>query len=306
MKRALNACVLLFGISLLMGLLFLSCEQAPQSAVPDMAAIQATVDKAVAEAVGKGGSARMDLVRQSTLENILKNGELRVGFESGYVPFEMTNKKGEFIGFDMDYGRRLAKEMGVKFVPVNTAWDGIIPALMTDKFDIIMGGMTITQERNLKISFADPYIVVGQTILLNNKHEGTVKSYKDLNDPKYILTSRLGTTGEQAIKKYMPKATYKSFETEADAGLEVINGKADALVYDLPFCGYLYGSQGKGKTVFLDEPFTYEPLAWAIRKGDPDFLNFLNNFLRQSRGDGFYEKLYAKYIIGTDWKAELE
>lgn len=250
--------------------------------------------------------ADIELAKKSHVEKILERGELRVGFESGYVPFEMTDKKGNFIGFDMDFGRRLAKSMGVKFVPINTAWDGIIPALMTDKFDIIMGGMTITQERNLKILFADPYIVVGQSILLNKKHEGKVLSYKDLNDPKFILTSRMGTTGEQAIKKYIPKATYKGFESEAEAGLEVINGKADALVYDLPFCGFLYGSQGRGKTIFLNEPFTYEPLAWAINKGDPDFLNYLNNFLRQSKGDGFYEQVYNKWIIGSDWKKELE
>ena len=250
--------------------------------------------------------ADIELAKKSTIEKILKRGELRVGFESGYIPFEMTDKKGNFIGFDMDYARHMAKAMGVKFVPVNTEWDGIIPALMTDKFDIIMGGMTITQERNLKINFADPYIVVGQTILLHKKHEGKVKSYKDLNDPKYILTGRLGTTGEQAIKKFMPKATYKSFQSEAEAGLEVINGKADALVYDLPFCGHLYASQGKGKTIFLNEPFTYEPLAWAINKGDPDFLNWLNNFLRQTKGDGFYDRLYQKWIIGSDWKKELE
>jgi polar amino acid transport system substrate-binding protein len=250
--------------------------------------------------------ADIELAKKSHVEKILERGELRVGFESGYVPFEMTDKKGNFIGFDMDFGRRLAKSMGVKFVPVNTAWDGIIPALMTDKFDIIMGGMTITQERNLKILFADPYIVVGQSILLNKKHEGKVLSYKDLNDPKFILTSRMGTTGEQAIKKYIPKATYKGFESEAEAGMEVINGKADAMVYDLPFCGFLYGSQGKGKTVFLNEPFTYEPLAWAINKGDPDFLNYLNNFLRQAKGDGFYEQVYNKWIIGSDWQKELQ
>jgi len=250
--------------------------------------------------------ADIDLAKKSTIEGILKRGELRVGFESGYVPFEMTNKKGEFIGFDMDFGRRLAKSMGVKFVPVNTAWDGIIPALITGKLDIIMGGMTITQERNLKVNFANPYIVVGQTILLNNKLKDQVKSYKDLNNPKFILTSRMGTTGEQAIKKYIPKATYKGFESEAEAGLEVINGKADALVYDLPFIGFLYGSQGKEKTVFLSEPFTYEPLAWAINRGDPDFLNYLNNFLRQSKGDGFYDRMYKKWITGTKWKAELK
>ena len=250
--------------------------------------------------------ADIDLAKKSTIEQIMKRGELRVGFESGYVPFEMTNKKGEFIGFDMDFGRQLAKSMGVKFVPINTAWDGIIPALMTGKLDIIMGGMTITQERNLKVNFAEPYIVVGQTILINKKLKDKVLSFKDLNNPKYILTSRMGTTGEQAIKKYIPKATYKGFESEAEAGLEVINGKADALVYDLPFCGFLYGSQGKGKTIFLSDPFTYEPLAWAINKGDPDFLNYLNNFLRQSKGDGFYDRMYKKWITGTKWKAELE
>ncbi len=251
-------------------------------------------------------SADINLAKKSTIQTILKRGELRVGFESGYVPFEMTDKKGNFIGFDMDYGRRLAKAMGVKFVPVNTAWDGIIPALVTGKFDIIMGGMTITQERNLKISFADPYIIVGQTILLNSKLKDRVISYKDLNNPKYIVTSRMGTTGEQAIKKYIPKATYKGFESEAEAGMEVINGKADALVYDLPFCGFLYGSQGKGKTIFLSDPFTYEPLAWAINQGDPDFLNFLNNFLRQTKGDGFYDRLYKKWITGTSWKKDLK
>jgi len=250
--------------------------------------------------------ADIDLAQKSTIEQILKRGELRVGFESGYVPFEMTNKKGEFIGFDMDFGRRLAKSMGVKFVPVNTAWDGIIPALMTGKLDIIMGGMTITQERNLKVNFDDTYIVVGQTILINKKLQKQVLSYKDLNNPKYIVTSRMGTTGEQAIKKYIPKATYKGFESEAEAGLEVINGKADALVYDLPFCGFLYGSQGKGKTIFLSDPFTYEPLAWAINRGDPDFLNYLNNFLRQTKGDGFYDRMYKKWITGSEWKAELE
>ena len=165
--------------------------------------------------MGTAFGADIELAKKSHIQKILQRGELRVGFESGYMPFEMTNKKGEFIGFDMDFGRRMAKAMGVKFVPVNTAWDGIIPALVTDKLDIIMGGMTITQERNLKVAFSDPYIVVGQAILLNNKDAATVKSYKDLNNPKYIITSRMGTTGEQSIKRMIPKATYKGFESEA-------------------------------------------------------------------------------------------
>jgi polar amino acid transport system substrate-binding protein len=246
-------------------------------------------------------NARMDLVEQSTLEGILKRGELKVGFESGYMPFEMTDKKGNFVGFDIDMAKEMAKAMGVKFVPVNTAWDGIIPALTTKKFDIIMSGMTITQERNLKINFADPYIVVGQTILLAKKHLGNVNSYKDLNNPKYTVTSKLGTTGEQAVKRKIPKANYKSFETEPEAALEVVNGKADAFVYDLPYCVVFNAQQGKGKLIFLDKPFTFEPLAWAINKGDPDFMNWLNNFLRQVKNDGRYDRIYNKWIKGTAW-----
>ncbi len=251
-------------------------------------------------------NARMDLVERSTLEEILKRGELRVGFESGYMPFEMTDKKGDFVGFDIDMAKEMAKAMGVKFVPVNTAWDGIIPALNTKKFDIIMSGMTITQERNLKINFADPYIIVGQTILLAKKHEGEVKSYKDLNNSKYTITSKLGTTGEMAVKRLMPKANYKSFETEPEAALEVVNGKADAFVYDLPYCVVFNAQQGKGKLVFLDKPFTFEPLAWAINKGDPDFMNWLNNFLRQVKNDGRYDLIYNKWIVGTEWIAQVQ
>ncbi len=245
--------------------------------------------------------ADINLAKKSTVEQILKKGELRVGFESGYMPFEMTDKKGKFVGFDIDMAKEMAKAMGVKFTPVNTAWDGIIPALITGKFDIIMSGMTVTQERNLKINFVDPNIIVGQTILLSKKHEAAVKSYKDLNDPKYTVTSKLGTTGEQAVKRKIPKCTYKSFETETEAFLEVINGKADAYVYDQPNCVVLMAQQGKGKVVFLDKPFTYEPLAWAINKGDPDFLNWLNNFLRQLKNDGRYEVIYNKWIKSTDW-----
>jgi polar amino acid transport system substrate-binding protein len=271
-------------------------------------AVKAMVAEAVKAQSGaaSSGETRMDLVKQSTLEKILQRGELRVGFESGYMPFEMTDKKGEFVGFDVDCAKEMAKAMGVKLVTINTGWDGIIPALMTDKFDIIMSGMTVTQERNLKIGFADPYIIVGQTILLNKKHAGKVLSYKDLNDPKYIVTSKLGTTGEQATKRMIPKCTYKSFETEQEAFLEVLNGKADAYVYDQPNCVVQYAQQGAGKVIFLDKPFTYEPLGWAINKGDPDFLNWLNNFLRQLKNDGRYDAIYNKWITGTEWIKEVE
>ena len=241
-----------------------------------------------------------------TLDDILERGTLRVGMEPGYMPFEMTNKKGEIIGFDVDMAKRIAKAMGVELELVSTAWDGIIPALITKKFDIIMSGMTLTQERNLKISFADPYIVIGQSILVDKKLAGEIKSYKDLNDKKYKVASKLGTTGEQAVKRVIPKATYISFETEQEGVMDLLNGKVDAFVYDLPFNAIAFAEKGQGKVVLLDDPFTYEPLAWAVNRGNADFLNWLNNFLVQVKNDGTYDKIYKKWFLSDEWLKELQ
>ncbi len=243
---------------------------------------------------------------ESTLDLIQKKGELRVGFDSGYIPFEMSSKKGKFIGFDIDIAKAMAKAMKVKFVPVNTDFDGIIPALLTKKIDIIISGITITQERNLQINFAGPYFYSGQAILLAKKHENKVKSYKNLNHSNFLVVSRLGTTGEMATKRLIPKAKYKSFDKEADAALEVINGRADAFIYDLPVLIQLKKKMGGDKVLLLDKPFTYEPLGFGIRRGDPDFLNWLDNFIIQIKNDGTYTRMYNKWFKSDAWYKDVQ
>jgi len=265
------------------------------------------IKSAVAAVALLGASASMNAAsaNESVLNEILERGELQVCFDAGYIPFEMKSKKGGFIGFDVDLGKMMSKAMGVKFVPVNTAWDGIIPALLTKKCDVIMGGMTITAQRNLQVNFADPYVVIGQTILLRPGLEGKVNSYKDLNNAQYKVATKLGTTGEQAVKRLIKKAEINLFETQSDAVLEVANGKADAFVYDLPF-NALYEAQNKGQVSHIEKPFTYEPLGWAVRKGDPDFLNFLNNYLRQIKGDGSYDRVYNKWFKSDSWLKQVQ
>ncbi len=247
-----------------------------------------------------------NLASAGALDDIQKRGTLRVGMEPGYMPFELTNQKGEIIGFDVDMAKRMAKAMGVKLELVSTAWDGIIPALLTKKFDILMSGMTLTQERNLKINFAQPYIVIGQSLLMSKKLVGKVKSYKDLNNAKFTVGSKLGTTGEQATKRMIPRAKYISYETEQEGVLEAVNGKIDAFIYDMPYNAVAISQRGQGKLVHLDTPFTYEPLAWAIRKGDFDFVNWLNNFLFQVKNDGTYDKIYKKWFVSDTWMKELQ
>ena len=241
-----------------------------------------------------------------TLDDIKERGVLRVGMEPGYMPFELTNQKGEIIGFDPDVAKRMAKKLGVKLELVSTAWDGIIPSLMTGKFDIIMSGMTITDERAEVVDFANPYIIIGQTVLLRKDLAGEVTSYKALNDPKYKIASKLGTTGEFAAKETFPKAQYFSYETEQEAVMEVVSGKIDAFIYDSPYNAVAFAEKGQGKLVFLDEPFTEERIGWAVRKGNPKMLAFLNNFLEEIKADGTYDKIYTKWFKDDTWLKELQ
>jgi len=251
----------------------------------------------------------IELWKKSTLNTILQRGELRVGMEPGYMPFEMKDKKGNTIGYDVDMAKKMAKEMGVKLKLVPTAWDGIIAGLVTGKYDIIMSGMTITQQRNLKINFADPYFVIAQTILLNNKLAGKIKTASDLDKPEYTIVTKLGVTGEIATKKFFKKAKILTFETESDAASEVLSGRADAMVYDQPYNDKFMANKGKDRLIHMSSPLTYEPLGWAIRKGDPDFLNWLNNFLRQIKEDkvvNFHENLYKKWMISDSWLKRVQ
>ena len=243
------------------------------------------------------------LWENSTLNKIVQKGVLTVGLEPGYMPFEMKDKQGNIFGFGVDMANGMAKGMGFKLRLVRAAWDGIIAGLITGKYDVIMSGMTITQERNLKINFAEPYISVGQTILASKKHAG--KKWSDLDKPEYTIVTKIGVTGEIATRKMFKKAKIRTFETEADAAQEVLNGNADGMVYDQPYNAIFFAEKGAGKLVHMSEELTYEPLGWAIRKGDPDFLNWLNNFLNQSKHDGSYQKIYDRWFNDASWQKKV-
>ena len=265
-------------------------------------------------------AADVELSKDSTLEGIVRRGELRIGLEVGFMPFEMIDKRSgvrqkeirhggfrrkgrqlSLIGFDIDMGIEMAKALGVKPVFVDTLWPSIIPALNLGRFDIIFGGMSVTESRKKNVDFADPFMTVGQTVLLSAKHKKAVTSYKDLNDPKFVVVSKPGPTGEEAVKNMIPKATYETVDTEIDGGMRVLEGTADAFVYDFPFNAVFSAMHPSDQLIFLDTPFTKEPIAWAIRKNDPDFLKWLNNFLKEIKQDGRFEKMYDKWFKNTGW-----
>jgi polar amino acid transport system substrate-binding protein len=144
-------------------------------------------------------------------------------------------------------------------------------------------------------------MTVGQTVLLNAKHKDSVKSHEDLNDAKFVVVSKPGTTGEEAVQRLISKATYETVDTEMEGATRVMEGTADAFVYDLPFNAVFRAMHPSDQVIFLDTPFTKEPIAWAIRKHDPEFLKWLNEFLKEIKQDGRFDKMYDKWFKKTDW-----
>lgn len=236
---------------------------------------------------------------QSTLDKIQKAGVIKVGMEAGYLPFEFNDEKGNIVGFDVDLANELGKRMGVKVELVNTAWDGIIPGLQAGKYDIIMSGMTRTLERALAVNFTEPYYETGQ-VLLVRKGETKIKSFKDMDAAGLTLAVKTGTTSDLATAKIIKNAKIDKYSTEIDGVTALKTKKADVFVYDKPYIEDY--AEKDAEVVMLPELFTKEYFGFAVRKGDQDYLNWLNYFIQEIKADGTYELLYKKWFIDKEYK----
>ena len=130
------------------------------------------------------------LAQQDNLvESIKQRGKLMVGFSS-FVPWAMRDKQGQWVGFEIDVATKLAKDMGVQIELVPTAWDGIIPALISGKFDVIIGGMSVTPQRQQQIDFTDGYANSGQGVAASKKIASNLKWPDGYNSANVTFTCR--------------------------------------------------------------------------------------------------------------------
>ncbi|MHC1744110.1 MAG: transporter substrate-binding domain-containing protein [Syntrophobacteraceae bacterium] len=247
---------------------------------------------------------QQQLAQESTIEQILKRGVLKVGF-STFVPWAMSDKKGEYIGFEIEVARRLAQDMGVKVELVPTKWSGIIPSLLTGEFDIIVGGMGIKPERNLKVNFSNPYYYTGMSMVANKDVAQGLGTLDDFNRPEVTVAVRIGTTAVAAAKKYLPKAQLRQFDEEAQALQEVMNGKAHAFVTEEPLPAHQAARNPDKLFVPVKEPFARSPIGLAVRKGDVDTLNFLNNWIRMIQDEGWLAERKHYWFETTEWEKLL-
>ncbi len=251
------------------------------------------------------GELQQQLAQESTIEQALKRGVLRVGM-STFKPWAMKDKTGKLIGFEIDVATRVAKDMGVKVEFVPTKWAGIIPALLTGKFDVIIGGMGILPKRNLKVNFTIPYDLTGMSIVAHKELAAGFDSLEDFNRPEVTLSVRLGATPVAAAKKFLPRAQLRKFDDESMAYQELINGKAHAVVGSAPTPAFYAVKYPDKLFLPLEETFTKEPIGFAVKKGDFDTLNFLNNWIIVVTAEGWLKERKHYWFRTRDWEGMLK
>ncbi len=248
-------------------------------------------------------SATQSLSQESVIETIKQDGVLRVGL-SVFTPWSMRDKNGELIGFELDVGRALAEDMGVDVEFIPTAWDGIIPQLVSGNFDVIISGMSITPERNLTVNFSDPYAFSGQTILANKElTEGFV--LEDYNSPDVTFSARRGATPATVIATLFPEAKLLLFDEEAAGVQEVLNGNAHATMFAEPSPSIEARRYPEKLHVPFDQTFLATGEGFALRKGDPDALNFFNNWIATRTASGWLKERNDYWFKGDDWQSEV-
>ena len=249
------------------------------------------------------GELQRKLVAESAIEQIAKRGVIKVGMDV-FVPWAMKDKKGELIGFEIDMAKKLAADMGVKVEFVPTKWSGIIPALITGKFDVLIGGMTITTQRNLKINFTRPYYYTEQGLMAHKKKAAGFK-VSDFNSPDVTIAARLGSTAAVAAKQRFPKAKLRLFDDEPAAVQELRNGNVHAMVSAQPLPSST-ALEYPDTIMVYDEVMMLEAIGIGVRKGDFDTLNLINNWIEINRNNGWIQGRYAYWFKSKDWKNLIE
>ena len=239
------------------------------------------------------------LSSESVIETIKKRGAIKIGL-SIFKPWSMRDKNGELIGFELDVGNKLAEDMGVEAEFIPTAWDGIIPALVAGKFDVIISGMTTTPQRNLTINFTDAYAFSGLTILANKKMTDGM-ALEDYNSEDITFAARRGATPAALIAEMFPKATLLLFDEDGASTQEVINGKAHASMASEPTPSTEARRYPDVLTVPFDVTFSATGEAFGLRKGDADALNFFNNWININTKNGWLKKRNDYWFRGNDW-----
>ena len=239
------------------------------------------------------------------VEKIKKNGVLRVGFDI-FRPWAMLGKEDKYIGFEIQVAEALAADMGVKVEFVPTAWDGIIPALLTGRFDVIIGSMGVTEERAKKVAFTEPYSFSGMAIAASLKSAPNLKSLDDFNKPEITVVAKSGTTAAIAAKELLPQATLKTFDHEDQTAQELRSGKAQALISSAPYPAELALNSPDDIYIPISGTLTREPCAMALNPRDKEAIPALDAWIKARFSSNWLNNTWSYWFETLDWENLLK
>ncbi|SDJ66299.1 transporter substrate-binding domain-containing protein [Aliiruegeria lutimaris] len=227
------------------------------------------------------------------LEALKEKGVIRIAMSGAYPPFNFVNDKNEVVGFDPAIGTEIAKRMGLEAEIVTTAWDGIIGGLLANKYDAIVGSMTITAERDEVVDFVGPYYTTKRAIFTKPGSEFT--SVSQLGDAKVGVT--LGETHEEwATEQGYDINTYKGLP---ELLLELENGRVDAIVNDSIAAILAMTEKGQEFAIIKDLETDAFGAGIAIREGNPELAAAMQEALDAMMEDGTYVEIAMEWI-GAD------
>ncbi|MDR2725059.1 MAG: transporter substrate-binding domain-containing protein [Candidatus Adiutrix sp.] len=235
---------------------------------------------------------------------IKERGVLKVGFDT-FVPWAMKNKKGAYVGFEIEVALALADDLGVAAEFVPTAWDGIIPALLTSKFDVIIGGMGITEERRQRVAFTDPYEFSGIGIAASRISAPGLSSLSDFNKKNIVVAVKGGTTAAIAAKELLPEATIEAFDTEGQTMQELLSGRAQAILAGAPFPADLAARNPDRIYVPISGTLTQEPIGMALNPRDTEALPALNAWIGSRQAGGWLSDRWSYWFETLDWEPKV-
>lgn len=240
----------------------------------------------------------------ATLAQIEQSGTLRVGM-STFAPWAMRDKQGTLIGFEIDVARRLATDNGwqVEFVP--TAWDGIIPSLLAKKYDVIIGGLTITPEREKSVRFTQAYSHSGIQLAASKAQAQDKKTLSDFNQRGVILAVRRGASPVQVAKENFPKATLRQFDDESQVFQEVLNGRAHGALSSSPKPEQETLRHPEALFMPFAEPLSQGSEGFALRKGDDALAEQFNEWIAARQADGWLKARHDYWFKSLAWEAQV-
>ena len=219
---------------------------------------------------------------------------LTVAMELAYPPFETKDEQGNPSGVSVDFMKDFGEYIGKEIRIENISFDGLIPSLQTGKADMVMSSMTITEERKETVDFSEPYANALLAVLTNK--DSQITSVDDLNQEGKKVAVKTGSTGYLYAQEHLKNAEIIALQDESACVMEVSQGKADGFIYDqLTIYRNWQNNLDTTNAVFI--PFQdVEPWGIAVKKGNTELLDQLNEFIETYREDGGFEELTEKYL----------